>query len=1095
MPVATKISSTTAGISSAPVQAIEGTVAVPSGGSVALNVAPVTVAGYTREGADLLVHLKSGEVVRIANFYVDPTKISQLLLVQDDELVAADVGEAAGGSLSAASYVPMDVAAGFTTAGTGAAGAAAATGGAGLSAGAIIPLALLGGVGVAVAAAGSANDGNDTPVTPPDTTAPAAATNLTINAAGTSLTGSAEAGATVIVDVGGNGTTDYFATVGANGIFTVALSPALLNGETVSVTVRDPAGNTGPAATITAPDITAPSPPAEVSISADGTTLSGTGEPGSTVTVDIDGDGEADYTAQVGPAGTFAILFAVAFDNGQEISVRLTDSSGNTSAAITITAPDFSPPPTTAPVIDPSNGMLFTGTAQSGVAVVLTDGAGNTVGRAIIGSDGTWSVTPQTPLPDGTVITAAAVNDLGEAGPAATVTVDALAPAAPVIAPSNGTSISGMAEAGATVLLSDINGNPIGQASTDAGGTWSFTFTTPLTDGTVVNAAARDAAGNTGAQASATIDAAPPPIPTITPPNGTAVSGTAEAGSTVILTDGAGNPIAQVMADDDGNWTFTPASPFIDGTVINAVARDAAGNTGAQASATVDAAAPPTPTIEFSNGEILAGTAQAGATVILTDGNGNLIAQITADDDGAWSLSPAVPLPDGTVVNAVAADAVGNKSQAASITIDSTPPEAPIINPTNGSVISGTAEAAALVTLTDDEGNAIGQAIADDDGFWSVIPGSALADGTIVNAVAQDPTGNIGSTASVTVDAMPPPAPTIDPTNGMVLTGTAEPGSTVILTNDDGSLIGEAAVDGDGGWVFTPDLPLSDGTVVNALAQDAAGNAGIPAEITVDAAAPAAPTIAASNGSVFSGTAEPDAIVTLTDGNGNPIGQTTADDDGAWSVTPLFPLPDGTVVNAVATDAVGNIGPQASVTVDAVPPPAPTIALTNGSIVTGTAKENASILLTDGDDNIIGQTIADENGAWSFTPGSPLADGTVVNAVAQDAAGNTSPQTSVAVDALPPAPPQIDPSNGTELSGSAEAGALLTLTDGDGNTLGQVTVDIDGSWNFTPAAALADGSTVAAIAQDAAGNASAPSSTTIDSSPPPNRPLTPLTVL
>ncbi len=36
-------------------------------------------------------------------------------------------------------------------------------------------------------------------------------------------------------------------------------------------------------------------------------------------------------------------------------------------------------------------------------------------------------------------------------------------------------------------------------------------------------------------------------------------------GSTVILTDGNGNPIAEVTADGSGNWTYTPSTPIANG--------------------------------------------------------------------------------------------------------------------------------------------------------------------------------------------------------------------------------------------------------------------------------------------------------------------------------------------------------------------------------------------------------------------------------------------------------------------------------------------------------------------------------------------------
>ncbi|MDG3714604.1 Ig-like domain-containing protein, partial [Pseudomonas aeruginosa] len=82
-----------------------------------------------------------------------------------------------------------------------------------------------------------------------------------------------------------------------------------------------------------------------------------------------------------------------------------------------------------------------------------------------------------------------------------------------------------------------------------------------------------------------------------------------------------------------------------------------------------------------------------------------------------------------------------------------------------------------------------------------------------------------------------------------------------------------------------------------------------------------------------------------------------------------------------------------------------------------------TVTLTDGNGNPIGQVTADGSGNWSFTPGTPLANGTVVNATATDASGNTSPGSSVTVDSVAPATPVVNPSNGTTLSGTAEPGA------------------------------------------------------------------------
>ncbi|MBG5598218.1 Ig-like domain repeat protein, partial [Pseudomonas aeruginosa] len=815
-------------------------------------------------------------------------------------------------------------------------------------------------------------------------------------------------------------------------------------------------------------------------VAPDGSSVTGNAEPGATVGVDTDGDGQPDTTVVVGPGGSFEVPLNPPLTNGETVTVIVTDPAGNSSTPVTAEAPDFPD----APQVNASNGSVLSGTAEAGVTIVITDGNGNPIGQTSADANGNWSFTPGSQLPDGTVVNVVARDAAGNSSPATSITVDGVAPNAPVVEPSNGSELSGTAEPGSSVTLTDGNGNPIGQTTADANGNWSFTPSTPLPDGTVVNVVARDAAGNSSPPASVTVDAVAPATPTVDPSNGTTLSGTAEPGATVTLTDGNGNPIGQVTADGSGNWSFTPGTPLANGTVVNATASDPTGNASSPASTTVDSVAPAAPVVNPSNGAEISGTAEPGATVTLTDGNGNPIGQVTADGSGNWSFTPTTPLPNGTVVNATATDASGNTSAGSSVTVDSVAPATPVINPSNGTTLSGTAEPGSTVTLTDGSGNPIGQVTADGSGNWSFTPSTPLADGTVVNATATDPAGNTGGQGSTTVDAIAPATPTVNLSNGSSLSGTAEPGSTVILTDGNGNPIAEVTADGSGNWTYTPSTPIANGTVVNVVAQDAAGNSSPPATVTVDSSAPPAPVINPSNGVVISGTAEAGATVTLTDAGGNPIGQVTADGSGNWSFTPGTPLANGTVIVATATDPTGNTGPQAATTVDAVAPPAPVIDPSNGTIISGTAEAGAKVILTDGNGNPIGETTADGSGNWTFTPATPLANGTVVNAVAQDPAGNTGPQGSTTVDAVAPNTPVVNPSNGNLLNGTAEPGSTVTLTDGNGNPIGQTTADGSGNWSFTPGSQLPNGTVVNVTASDAAGNTSPPATTTVDSSLP-----------
>ncbi|HGM5734707.1 TPA: Ig-like domain-containing protein [Pseudomonas aeruginosa] len=1119
--------------------------------NIALDVAPESVAGYSKSGSDLIVQLKTGESVRIANFYAEGQPSSQLFLADKDKLVAVDLPPVAADGPLMAGYIPQESLAGFESlTGAGVLG--------GMSAGtALLVGAAAIGAGVAISNSSGGGGGGGSSV-PPDTTPPKAASGLKIAPDGSSISGQAEAGASVGIDTNGDGKPDLTVIADANGNFTAPLNPPLTNGETVTVIVTDPAGNSSTPVTAEAPDfpdapqvnasngsvlsgtaeagvtivitdgngnpigqtsadangnwsftpgsqlpdgtvvnvvardaagnsspatsitVDGVAPSAPVVEPSNGSELSGTAEPGSSVTL-TDGNGNPIGQTTADANGNWSFTPSTPLPDGTVVNVVARDAAGNSSPPASVTVDAVAP---ATPTVDPSNGTTLSGTAEPGSSVTLTDGNGNPIGQVTADGSGNWTFTPSTPLPNGTVVNATATDPSGNASSPASVTVDAVAPATPVVNPSNGTTLSGTAEPGATVTLTDGNGNPIGQVTADGSGNWSFTPGTPLANGTVVNATASDPTGNTSAPASTTVDSVAPAAPVVNPSNGAEISGTAEPGATVTLTDGSGNPIGQVTADGSGNWSFTPSTPLADGTVVNATATDPAGNTGGRGSTTVDAIAPATPTVNLSNGSSLSGTAEPGSTVILTDGNGNPIAEVTADGSGNWTYTPSTPIANGTVVNVVAEDAAGNSSPPATVTVDSSAPPAPVINPSNGVVISGTAEAGATVTLTDAGGNPIGQVTADGSGNWSFTPGTPLANGTVIVATATDPTGNTGPQAATTVDAVAPPAPVIDPSNGTTISGTAEAGAKVILTDGNGNPIGETTADGSGNWTFTPATPLANGTVVNAVAQDPAGNTGPQGSTTVDAVAPNTPVVNPSNGNLLNGTAEPGSTVTLTDGNGNPIGQTTADGSGNWSFTPGSQLPNGTVVNVTASDAAGNTSPPATTTVDSSLPSIPQVDPSNGSVISGTADAGNTIIITDGNGNPIGQVTADGSGNWSFTPGIPLPDGTVVNVVARSPSNVDSAPAVITVDGVAPAAPVIDPSNGTEISGTAEAGATVILTDGGGNPIGQATADGSGNWTFTPGTPLANGTVINAVAQDPAGNTSGPASTTVDAVAP-----------
>src|SRR5205814_666315 len=169
----------------------------------------------------------------------------------------------------------------------------------------------------------------------------------------------------------------------------------------------------------------------------------------------------------------------------------------------------------------------------------------------------------------------------------------------------------------------------------------------------------------------------------------------------------------------------------------------------------------------------------------------------------------------GTVAaTAVATDAAGNPSAASAAvttTKDTVAPAAPavtslptVVNGANASSIglSGTTEpgSSVLVTISDGTHKVTPSTIADNAGHWALssVDVRSLADGTLsATAVATDAAGNpsaVSAAATSTKDPVAPAKPVVvsmtssvraADASSIALSGTAEPGSSVVVTISD----------------------------------------------------------------------------------------------------------------------------------------------------------------------------------------------------------------------------------------------------------------------------------------------------------------------
>lgn len=860
----------------------------------------------------------------------------------------------------------------------------------------------------------------------------------------------------------------------ANGEWSLTLPTQTDGPLNITVVGVDAAGNLSAPSTVftvtldtVAPEIPVISAVADSQLSSnvlytkDGTpTLTGTGEPGTTVIVSVDGT-PSTVLVTVQPGGTWSWTADTTLPDGPHtFTVSSSDPAGNSSGdsvPLSVTVDTAAP-------ADPINmalaqeGTPLTGTGEIGSTITVKDSGGTVIGTGVVGSDGSFSIALSPAQLDPTTLTV------------------------------NATDAAGNASAGVPFVVTDSS--------------------LELPQVPVITAIVDDADPVTGDVKGKTTNDTTPTL-----------TGTAEAGSLItIYQDGSTTPLTTVTADGSGNWSYTPAA-LGEGLHTFEVTATLNGQTSGRspaASVTVDLTAPGTPTIGAviddvgpgtgpltsgqttnDNQPTLTGTGAVGDTISIYN-NGTLLGSVLVGNTGTWSYTTPALAEGNHVLTIRETDPAGNQSGPSAgftVVVDSVSATPVITNVTDnvgnaattvvsGSetndatpTLSGTADANSVVTIFDG-GTQIAVVTADGTGAWTFTPDTALGEGSHSFTVrATDPLGNVSAVSapwSVVVDLTAPTVPTLDNgnddvpggvqgnlTSGQVtndstptISGTGLAGSTIHIMNN-GTQIGTTTVDGSGNWSFTPTAPLSDGSYsLRAYATDTAGNASANSSVfafTIDTAAPGVPVVTSViddvgpvTGTLTSGNSTNDARPTFNGTgevgstvhvivDGNEIGTAVVNAQGSWTFTPGTDLGEGPhAITFNATDAAGNTGGTTTpftLTVDTGVPSAPIISTAGdnvGSIQTplssgqstddttptlnGTATANATVTVYE-NGQPVGTVQADGTGAWSFTPSAPLGNGSHTwTATVTDAAGNvspTSPGFTLIVDTAAPNAPVI----------------------------------------------------------------------------------------
>ncbi|MDQ9129903.1 Ig-like domain-containing protein, partial [Serratia fonticola] len=486
------------------------------------------------------------------------------------------------------------------------------------------------------------------------------------------------------------------------------------------------------------------------------------------------------------------------------------------------------------------------------ITVSTTDTNGNTIvlGSTTVNAGGTWTLTPTGSLYDGlnklTVTETDSVGNIAKPDSSYSVNVS-LTPGAPIITgivDDTGTNLANLAEGALTKdntptlsgtssvaagnIITIYNGaTVVGSTTAGTNGNWSFTPTAEFTDGSYnFTVKATNSAGQTSEASNSwgiTIDTTAPGAVTdlvimddvgeiqgqlhngaVTDDAKPTFSGSAEAGSTVIIYDDGvqiGSAIANVTT---GKWSWTPSTSMVDGahnfttTVTDLVGNESAPS--ANVNVTIDTK-PPEVTLAIEGYYDNVGTNQG-----LILGSGGSTDDTSPVLKGTWTgdllATDTIRIyQDGQLVGAAVIDLV-NRSWTLALN-----------NLVNTKTYSYTAIA------LDVAGNNTVMSPA----FTLTIDLDAPTQTVTINSYTDDVglvTGEFGSGTS-TDDRNPT-------LNGHVNGNALEAGDEVrIYDVTSTQLLGTATVAGDGSWSFVLP-PLNDNTTYkfHAVVADKAGNEG-----------------------------------------------------------------------------------------------------------------------------------------------------------------------------------------------------------------------------------------------------------------------------
>ncbi|WP_418303035.1 Ig-like domain-containing protein [Neobacillus drentensis] len=911
------------------------------------------------------------------------------------------------------------------------------------------------------------------------------------------ITGTAEENGYVVAEV--DGLRIGSGPVSNGGTFEIWVNKQTA-GTKINLYVIDAYGNTGQATTVEVQDFSAPEKPLPNKVTDKDSFVTGQGEVGSTVKVK--GNSSEIGSGTVDEDNNFTVSIPVQ-KAGTELAISATDKAGNESEPTTLLVEDVTAPemPVAYEVTD--KDTTVTGEAEVGSTVEVKVN-GTVIGTGTVGEDGQFNIAIQSQQA-GIVLNITATDNAGNMSNDSTLVVkDGTAPSAPQV--ENVSDISrvvwGRSEVGSIVTVTIGQSQYSGVAEYPFG---NYEVTIPAQkEGTVIEVAATDAAGNVSEARKVTVqDGTPPDAPIVNEINdqSSEVSGTTEAGAKVYVVYTSpqyGVLVNTGRADEYGNYQVEIPIQNA-GSTITIIAADAMGNQSEPTNIVVkDATAPNTPQVNevTDKSQEVSGTTELGAKVTvrvglieygLTEYTGK------ADENGSFFVS--IPAQQaGTEIIVFVTDEGGNVSEGNKVIVkDVTAPEKPAVNEVTDkdNLVTGLAEVSSKVQVKVGS-SVLGTGTAGVDGKFNIsIP--AQKAGTELIIISTDKAGNVSETTTVLVkDITAPIKPMVNEVTDQdtSITGEAELGSK-IEARVNGSLLESATASEDGKFTLT--IPSQKaGTELVITAADKFGNVSEVTSVVVkDVTAPEKPMVeeVTDKDTIVIGQAEAGSRVEVKV-NGLVFGTGTAGVDGQYKVT-IEVQKAGTELVIIATDKVGNVSETSLVVVkDVTAPDKPVVneVTDKDSNVSGQAEAGSKVeVKVNG--TVIGTGTAREDGQFTVAISAQKA-GTELVIVAKDKAGNVSETTTVVVkDVTAPDKPVVNEvtDKDTTVTGQAEAGSKVEVKV-NGSVIGTGMAGEDGQYKVTTEVQKA-GTELVIIATDKADNVSETTTVVVRDVTAPEQPL------